>query len=472
MKRYRNTIILLVVLGLFVGAYAILNNKSTDDGEGNDSGEVSILNLDRDKIVEMTIENGEDTLVFVKENVKVKENDTEVEKKVWKISSPKDFRIDSSQVDSIEINVSTVKAEKIVEENSSDFAQYGLDKPVTITVKMDDGTVYAIELGNETPTKSGFYAKEKGSGRVFIIDTYTGNKLKAGINDVRDKRLFTVSSDEITGLSFERDGQLVFSSKKIGDSQWEMTTPLRGNMDIMTVSTMLNALTQATVKEYIEANAADLGKYGLTKPAYAVEFETVSGKGKLLLGKENNKGEDIFAMVDDSTEVVTLPIDGFTFLDKPLEEIIEKFAYLVHINNVSKIVVDMDGETIVSELQTNEDDPNDDKFFVDGKDVTTLKNENGDILFKNYYQALIGITFDGIEIEAVPSRKAEITFTYHLNKAPNVMKVEFVPKNDKYYYLLRNGEYTGLIIEKEQFDKPEGVRDAYKKLSEAMEKQK
>jgi len=471
MKQYRNTIILLVILALLVGVYVILNNKNSNDEEANDNGEVSIFNLDRDKIVEMTIENGEDTLVFVKEKVKVKENDTEEEKKVWKISSPKDLKIDSSQVDSIEINVSTVKAEKIVEEKASDFAQYGLDKPVTVTVKMDDGTVYAIEVGNETPTKSGFYAKEKDSSRVFVIDAYTGNKLKAGINDVRDKRLFAVGSDEITGLSFERDGQLVFSSKKVGDGQWEMTAPLRGNIDFLTVSTMLNALTQASVKEYIETKAADMEKYGLTKPAYALEFETASVKGKLLLGKENNKGEDIFAMVDGSTEVVTLSIDDFTFLDKPLEEIVEKYAYFVDINNVSKIVVDMDGETIVSELQTNEDNPDEDKFFVNGKDVTALKNENDEILFKNYYQALIGITFDGIEIGAVPSGKAEITFTYHLKKAPNSMKIEFVPKNDKYYYLLRNGEYTGLIIEKAQFDKAEGVRDAYKKLSEAMKSQ-
>jgi hypothetical protein len=471
MKLYKKTIILVVVLGLLAGAYAFINNKNSNSEEENDSEEVSIFDLDRNKISEMMIENGEETLVFVKETVKVKENDTEVEKKVWKISSPEDLRIDVNEVDSIEINASTVKAEKIVEENASDFAQYGLDRPVTVTIKMDDGTTKAIEVGNETPTKSGFYAQEKGSSRVFIIDTYTGNKLKAGKNDVRDKRLFTANTEEITALSFERGGQIVFSSSRTGDSQWEMTSPLKGNMDIMTVTTMLNALTQASVKEYIEPNVAELERYGLAKPAYAMEFETKSGKERLLLGKENNKGEDIFAIIDGSTEVVTLPVNGFAFLDKPLEEMIEKFAYLVNINDVNKIIVNMDGETVVSELQTNADDPDNDKFFVNGKDVTALKDENDNVLFKNYYQALIGITIDDVEIGASPSGMAEIAFTYHLNKAPNVVKVEFMPKNDKQYYLFRDGEYTGLVVEKEQFNESEGVRDAYKKLSEAIAKQ-
>jgi len=390
---------------------------------------------------------------------------------VWEIVSPRDFRFDESKLNSIESAFSALTAEKVIEENASDLAQYGLDKPVTVSVKLDDDTVKALEIGDETPSKTAYYLKEKGSSKVYSVEKYYGDKLKVSRNDIRNKTLFTAKLEDINALSLERGGQQVFASKKVGENQWEMTSPIRGNLDTAVASTMLGALTQAAALEYVEANAADLEKYGLAKPAYAMEFATPAGKSKLLLGKENKRGEDIFARVDGSSEVFTLPLSSFTFLDKPLKEIVEVFAYLANINDVNKIVVDIDGQTVVSELQTNKDDSSKDKFTVNGKDVTALKDENGGELFRKYYQALIGITLDDIEVGAVPSEKPEITFTYYLNKAPQTMKIEFVPKNDKYYYVVRNGEYAGIIVAKSQFDSPQGVRASYKKLAEAMEKQ-
>jgi len=471
MKLYRNAVILLVVLGLLIGAYAVVKNKKASDGQTDDTDTIKIFDLDTDKMVEMTIENEEGTFVFVRETVKEKEGDEEVEKKVWKVSSPGDFKMDESTVKGIAINFSSVTADKLVEENAADLAKYGLDKPVVVTVKMEDGTVKALEVGDETPTKSGYYAKEKGSSKVYTIDSYTGRKLKASKNDLRDKRLFGIETEDVKGLVMERKGQLVFSSKKAENSDWEIISPIKGKVNLDALYLMLNAVSQTNVDEFVEENASDLSQYGLTSPAYAIEVETSSGKKKLLFGTEKEKGSSIYAKFADSDEVFTLPLSSFSFLDKPLKEIVDAFAYIVAIDDVEKIVVEMDGQRITSEIYTDKDDRDKDRFLVNGKDVTGLKDDNGDQLFRKYYQALIGVTLADIEPDASPSGPADIIFTYYLKKEPGTMKVEFIPKDDRYYYVKRNGEYTGILVEKKAFDKSEGVRDTYKKLAEAMSKQ-
>lgn len=188
------------------------------------------------------------------------------------------------------------------------------------------------------------------------------------------------------------------------------------------------------------------------------------------MGQEIKENSEIYVMQEDEKEVYTISLDPFTFLDKPLKEIVEVFAYITNIWDVDKIVVEMDGYMANCELQTDPDQDTDkDKFFLNGKDAS-MKDENDRQPFRTYYQSLIGVTLSEIEPDANPSGEAEITFTYYRKVEPKVMKVEFIPKDDRYYYVKRNGKYSGILVEKKKFDEPEGVRESYRKLMEVMNK--
>lgn len=467
MKLYRNAVILIVVVALLVGAYIFLKNKNAGGSTPDYSTDtIKIFDLEQKDIKEITIEDQEGTFVFVRE--KVKEGDTE--KDVWKVVKPEGFKADESQVNSIAINFSYLNADRLIEEDASDLSKYGLDKPSVTSAKMSDGKVYSIEIGDETPTKGGYYAKVKDSGKVYTISSYTGGKLKPGKNGLRLKALFSVKPEDINRFSMERKGAAVFTAEKKGEYDWDLTYPIQSKADVGALSPMLEAVSQASVLDFIEESPSDLGKYGLDKPNYVFEFETPAGKNKLFMGTEKEKGSQIYAKLGDSNEVFTISLNAFKFIDKPLKEIMEVFAYIVNIQDVERITVEMDGRTVNCVLQTDPEDRDKDKFFVDGKDVSGLE-ENGSQLFRKYYQALIGVTLSEIEPEAQPSAPSEITFTYYLKKDPKVMKVEFVPKDERYYYVRRNGQYSGIVVEKKKFDQAEGVREMYKKLSEAMNKQ-
>lgn len=455
MKLYRNAIILVVILGILAGAYIFLKSRNQDGTalDDTESDIVKIFDLELSKIKEMTVENEEETFVFVKKDEE------------WTISSPSGLKVDKSAINSIATNIYSLSSEKLVEENPSDLAQYGLDKPAIITLKMENGETKALELGGQTPTKTGYYAREKDDSKIYVIDSYTGGKLSITKNSIRDKELLSVKQDDITGLSMERNGEKVFSAKKVEESKWSLNYPIDANAEISAMTPMLASVEQLNVASFVEENPVELGKYGLDNPHYVLEFETSGGKTKILFGSEKEKGSEVYAKLDGSSEVFTLDVSSFGFLDKPFKEIVESFAHIVSIWDISKIEVEMDGQKVVSEITATQEG-DDDKFTVNGKDAS-VKDENDKQPFRLYYQALIGITLSDLELGAEPSGNPEITITYHQKVDPKLVKVEFVRKNDRFYYVKKNGTYTGMVVDKAKFDE---VRSAYKDLSDAMEK--
>ena len=459
MRKYAKPIILILIAAVLGGVYFYATTRTTKTADPVKPGveSINIYTIDSKKVSEVTLDRKDGKYVFQKKG----DN--------FVMASPTDFVADNAKINSIISNVSTVDADKVIEENATDTAKYGFDRATKVTVKYDGG-VKELEIGDMNSTKDSYYIKEKSSNKVYTIGTYTVDAINISKDDLRDKTLFTVKPEDITGLSLKKGGNLVFTSKKAGDGQWSLTEPIQANADSTNMTAVATAISQLTsFVSFVEDKPADLDKYGLKNPLYSIEFETASGKKTLLLGTDKTKGAETYAKLADSQQVFTISPAPLNFLDKPLKEIMEVFAYIVNIQDVSKVVVDIDGKSIVSDISTNKDDSTQDKFTVDGKDanITDAKDNN---LFKKYYQAIIGVTMSDIDTVYKPAGKAEITFSYTLKKDPGTMKVEFVPKDANYYYVVKNGKYANIIVDKRKFDDAEGLRQTYKNLTDAMNK--
>lgn len=441
MKLYRNAVILVVILALLFGAYWFLKDKKpAEDSTGDTAESIKLTDLTDDKISQISVENKDGVFVLEKKDTN------------WTLVSPTNIKADPSKLSSISTNASSIIADKLVEENPKDLSAYGLDKPVTVTIKLKEGGEKVVLIGNQTPTKGGYYAMMKSEAKVYVIDSYTAEKLLFSRNDIRDTTLYTIESTDVDSLSLDRNGTNVFTSKKTSDSEWAMLKPIEGNVNTTAIDPMLTALAGVKVKEFVEDDAKDLSKYGLDNPAYKMSFTTTYSSISLELGTEKTKGSEIYAKLSGSNEVFTIDDTAFTFLDKPFKEIIEVFVYIVNIDKVNKIELDMDGKKTTFGIQVYKDaegqtDTDKDKFTVDGKDASG-KDKDDKQPFRNFYQELIGIGLDDIAPDATPTGTPELTITYTLNEAPGVMKVEFVPKDANYDYVLKNGKYTGILVDR------------------------
>jgi hypothetical protein len=364
-------------------------------------------------------------------------------------------------------------ADKVIEEDAQDLSIYGLDDPAIVTVKSKDGTSVTLEIGNQTPTGGGYYTKLQGKNKVYMISKYTGDKLLSGKNEIRTKQLFDMTTDDIMKFGLNRKGENVFISEKSED-KWNMVTPIKGSMNDSSFIPMLEALVNARATEFVEENPDDLSVYGLDKPAYELIFSTeATGEVKLQMGFERREDYTIYAKFDGEDEVFAIDTNTFTFLDKPLKEIVNIFAYIVNIQDVEKIDLTMDGKTTHMELDVYLDeegnmDSDKDKFYVNGIDASG-KDENGKQPFRKFYQALIGVCIDEIDLEGDPAGKqADITIEYTLKDGK--MKVEYIPKDEHFYYVVRNGEYAGVLVKqrnKVEFG-IEGMKQAYDTMMEFL----
>ncbi|MDF2522384.1 MAG: hypothetical protein K0R31_25 [Clostridiales bacterium] len=460
MKMYRNTIILIVVLGLLLGTYFFLSKKKpADDSAAEDQNKVEkIIEIDSDKLQQISITNKDGKFVFEYK----KKSDTEKE---WILTSPAGFKADNSKIQDIATKLVSLNAEKVIDENAADLAQFGFKNNNVIEVQYEGGSK-AVELGDKTQTKDAYYLREKSSNKVYTVSTSIGDSFTTDRNSLRDKTLYTLNFEKSKSLTLLKGDNIAFSVRKNDVNDWSITAPIEGIADYSKISPILDIISRnSSIVNFIEEKPSDLDKYGLKKPAYTIEFETDAGKTKLLIGDSKEKGKEIYAKLDSSSEVVTLNESAFTFLDKPMREIMQEAAYAVNIQNVSKVAVNMDGSTTSADITIDKEDESKDKFIVNGKDASALKDNKGELLFKSYYEALSGVTMDQLDFNAKPSGSAEITFTYTLNKAPGTMKVEFIPKDSNYYYVVRNDKYTGMLVAKSKFD---GLREAGKKLLDAL----
>lgn len=485
-KNWKKIAALLVVLAIFVVAFIFLKgsqDKLGDTGETvsptvtSSIDEVKLVDIARDKINKIILkrEGGNIALALEEreiEKLNQKEDGT-TEKvkekvKVWINSS---FDVDNAAVDDISLAADTATTKRLIEENPKDETIYGLDKALVTTFVSIDGKEVGLEIGDKTPTQDSYYVRKSGNPAVYTIDSYKGDTLRYSKFDIINKNLYgseVLTPDDITTLAFTKGNEKLFDAK-LNDSTWHIGYPLERKADTQELFKFLNWLTSLRVSTYVHENPVDLKPYGLDNPSYIFDY-TLGGKTySLKLGVQ--KDSQYYAQMESSPLVFTLDASTVTFVDITVLDLVETFAYIPIIYDVEKLVIELDGREDVLLIDVNEDDPTKEKLSLNGK---SIEDEEGKILLKRYYQGAIGISGDKLDLNAKPSGNAfaKLTYTMKLASPDKTVTIELIPTNDGYgYYLVKNGQFTGLVMGNRQLDNTSfGIRPAYKNLMDGLSK--
>lgn len=480
MKDWKKIIVLAVVLVVFIGAFVFLSNiKDTQNSDQTDTdSEERLLNIDREEIKSITLKHGQEELVFNKEEVEVESEVTDEEgntktvtqkKEIWTNS---DFRVDESKINNIALSAEITTITRTIDEDPQNLAAYGLDDPIVVSILMKDGSSHYIEIGGQTPTQDSYYARRSGDRTVYTISKYRGEIFSYGKFDIMSKNLYEkdeVTAEDITALTFTRNGEKIFASAyDTSSSKWYINWPLEVEVDVMEFPKFIEWLSGVNVAEYIEKNPSDLSEYGLDKPSYVFDFVLDGKEYSIKLGSKNEDDTRYYAQLNDEPTVFAVSSSSLNFVDSPLIDLISRFIFIPNIADVEKLVIEMDGRVDTLLINANNEDKSKEEFFFNGRKMETDKEVS---LFKGYYQGAIGIIADRLDFEAKPEGKAEIRLTYTMKEAKpdKVVVVELIPTNDGYgYYLVKNGEYFGFVMGKRQLDKDHGINTLYKKLIDGL----
>lgn len=492
MRNFKKLLIPAIVLVVLIGAYFIITNLP--EPENNDTDNTSrverpqIFNFDKSELSEILIEKENEVMQFRYVTVQVEEETTDVngkvvketvERSVWQAVQPEGMNVNSSSIDTIAWNANTLKAEKLIEENPSNLAEFGLDKPTKLTFSMKDGTKYILHVGAKTPTGGAYYAKSANDTAVYTIGEYEAvrflrTKLELLVTDLYDKEY---AVDDFTAIKFSRKSALIFDAYAEEATSWWLNYPIKSEASYSNISVIADSLAQIQLVKYVEENANDLSKYDLKDPAYIFEYKLGEKEYKLCLGSKEQESGNFYAILNDGNLVFTLPSGSFVFLDKPIEEMVTSFVHLANIKDISEMRVTIDGRTDIAKINVDSEDDENSTYEFNGTILYESKDEDEDYisLFKKYYQGAIGLMVDKIVLDVQPQLvNPEVVIEYTTHTGEKTV-VELVPTPDGVsFYAFKNGEYTGMTLRQKQLtdERNNGLRVSYPKLADALKEKK
>src|SRR5215469_576168 len=163
----------------------------------------------------------------------------------WVIAEPKQMAADEDTVKSLTSSLSSLNADRVIDEKPDNLAGFGLATPVEeIDVTRKGGAVDKILIGSDTPSGTDAYAKVESKPAVYTVFSSTKSNFDKSVNDLRDKRFLPFNSDKVTAISVTSKGP-AFSFGKNAQGEWQIVTPSPMRADSMQVDDLLRKLKDA-----------------------------------------------------------------------------------------------------------------------------------------------------------------------------------------------------------------------------------
>lgn len=232
----------------------------------------------------------------------------------WKINDPIRAQADQDVASQV---VSTGAGLVIEKElgDISDPAEFGLKAPMELTFVLSSGQTRILKIGAKTPNGSGYYVMTAEGKMAYTIDGRSAESMLKTLFDLRIKKLMPFDTLATVYCGIEMGGVALAVERakeekvKPEDAGWKIVKPESAEADKGEVLKLLSRVTEVKAESFVEEDAADLGKYGLTKPEITVSLVSDDGKkAGLMIGAEAPEGGR-YAKIYGSSAVIRIPAD-------------------------------------------------------------------------------------------------------------------------------------------------------------------
>ena len=346
MRGLRSTLVMLVLF-VALGGYAYFVESERPPASQTAPNE-QVFDFEADDVAELrvTADGGEVTHL---------ERASEDEDGDWKLTSPIEAGADDTGVSSITRGLASLEIRRVVEEQASDLALFGLTDPaVAIAFRTGDDTALRhLLVGDTTPTGADRYATTDDSDRVFLIADYLNSTFNRTTFDLRDKTILDFTSGDVDGLAITAGDETIRFDKTDGD--WRMRVPRDVRTDFGIVDGLIGRLSAGQMRS-IEAEATDdLEPYGLDDPGVIVTLEAGSATVTLSVGDEAADGT-VYARDASRSLVFTIERPLVTDLERDADAYREKDLFSFRPFNATRLqVARADGTVAFERIEAPED---------------------------------------------------------------------------------------------------------------------
>jgi hypothetical protein len=276
MHGLKSTAVLLVILAGLVGYIYFVDRDAEPDAADVKAKAFDVSAEDIEEVQIRTVTG---------ENMRVQRIDTS-----WQLVEPQQVPADAVQVASVTSSLAGLEVQRIVDENPTDLAQYGLNPPrLEVAFRASGQTEFRrLLIGETTPTGDDLYAKTPDQNRVFLISSFLDATFNKTAFDFRDKSVLDYDSASVTSMELARGGETLQFTR--AGTDWRIARPIAGRADYAAVEGIMTRLSSAQMMKIVAESADDLRPYGLDRPAASVTLSGGSAQARLLIGTTGTDG--------------------------------------------------------------------------------------------------------------------------------------------------------------------------------------
>lgn len=457
-KKLYSLIIAIVVLVLLFLVYIFASGNSADETEENADESISMEDLGTQitslsNIDSFTVKNSNGNFVFNKDG------DT------WTIEGY-NSTFNSSVLNTMSRVFTSLYAESIIEEDAQDMAKYSLDNPAVVASSED----ITINVGSLTADNKYYYVSLNDDNTIYMVNSARLNCLEYGLNDMVDKTLPKIDSDTIQELSIsyqdDKDNILIkYDSdnplaREYAENNGLATLIMEEPIENMLVypynlqgSVLIN-LDSLNITDLVDIDPSDLSVYGLDTPVCSIYIADMDNSISVKTGNfvpDTDNGY-VYVMVNDRPEVFTMTYNAIRpFENASVADFVEKFISLYQRSKVDKIIIEGDETYTVDFKAEGENDYRE----VDEGVTQDFRNTyiNGTLVdrstFTDFYELVVGISFDDILTDYEIQGDPEVTITFELSDGSTDTS-NYYNYDSSFYVVNKSVNDTGALLVSKQ----------------------
>lgn len=242
------------------------------------------------------------------------------DKNKWTITAPAAYPADQEAATSAALALTGLTADSEIEDAAKDPSKYGLSNPsLTVVAHEKSGKTDKLIFGDNVPAESDVYLQIGSSPKVYAVSAAIKNSLAKDLNDLRDKRLLTFDSSQVSRLELVSPKSAV-EFGKANQTDWQILKPQTARADSFQVDDLLRKLSDA--KMDLSGKVADIQAtdraFASAHPLATAKVTDQNGVQSLEIRRDkdtyyarSNVVAGTFKVSNDLGEAIAKPWDSF-----------------------------------------------------------------------------------------------------------------------------------------------------------------
>jgi len=478
-KRLR-TIIIAAAAALLLGAAVLIVSIIPQESENNNSGNTSssiagseapdasgyitVYSFDADQVrrIEVKNEHGSYAVKYLKEDE-------------YTLEGMEEYEVDFDSIETLLTSCMEFLASKVIAENPTDLAPYGLKEPAAqARITYDTGEVIEASIG-DTSSSGSRYVYLKGNDKIYLVPSGWSTVFEDKYSNFLDLTVVdAIETDEdgneidphVKKISYfgkglenpiilEENPEYVAEKKRLEEAeegetleatvnaaQFIFTSPFKADVSNGNFEGMQYAYYGLTAYDIyaLRPTAKDLKACGLDDPYVTVEVVDAKQTIKIKLGNTVTIGEEeyYYAVASGKTPIYLVDAVDFSFFEEDMINYMSAIVVNVMIDDIDTLTVEHGKDKYVFETSGDGEE-----LVVrwNGKKMSTAE-------YRDLYQLVMLAYCEESVKPGEYKGDAELKITYTYRGKEKVDVVEYVKVEPRKYLIRRNGSDLALVRSK------------------------